>query len=47
MIVVLPTKTHSYCIENPANSELLAAILALYLKLLNSNIINQTLSEAP
>jgi len=42
MIVILLPKTSSYCIENLVNSWLLAAIFALYLKLLNSNLINQT-----
>ncbi len=35
------------CVENLANSLLLAAIFALYLKFLNSNLINQTYSEVP
>jgi len=42
MIVVLLLKTSSYCVENLANSPLLAVIFALYLKFLNSNLINQT-----
>jgi hypothetical protein len=47
MIVILPPKNSSYRVENLANSSLLAAILALYLKFLNSNLINQTYSELP
>jgi len=35
------------CVENLANSPLLAAIFALYLKFFDSNLINQTYSEVP
>jgi len=47
MIAILPSKKPSYCVENPANSLLLAAIYALYLKFLSSNLINQVYSEVP
>ncbi len=47
MIVILLPKSSSYYVENLANSLLLATTFALYLKFLNSNLINQTYSEAP
>ena len=47
MIVILPPKNSSDCVENLANSLLLAVIFALYLEFLNSNLINQAYSETP
>ena len=47
MMAILLSKNSSYCVKNLANSQLLAAIFALYLKFLNSNLINQTYLEVP